>query len=266
MDSGKMTMKPFLYQAPSLSKKINVSYRMRQNIEEAEREGKVVISQTVRLAQETKEIGRRTLDRMHEQTEQIKRTTMESDDTQRIAKENKRVMKDLNRHWVRRLFCMCFSKKEAAPANVKWHSDAETIKGMLKQKKSKYVKEQEKSRAAGEPSLSTSVPTPELADIPEEDFDTHIDRNLLVLESTVDDIKQIALEMRLQTETQTVLVGKMGESISKTKDMVKSNDKMMAQLAPALHKKHAQDEYLSTSDKLLLRGASASIKAKMSNL
>ena len=107
---------------------------MRQNIEEAEREGKVVISQTVRLAQETKEIGRRTLDRMHEQTEQIKRTTMESDDTQRIAKENKRVMKDLNRHWVRRLFCMCFSKKEAAPANVKWHSDEETIKGMLKQK------------------------------------------------------------------------------------------------------------------------------------
>ena len=72
--------------------------------------------------------------------------------------------------------------------------------------------------------------------------------------------------MRLQTETQTVLVNKMGDSISKTKDMVKSNDKMMAQLAPALHKKHAHDEYISTSDKLLLRGASASLKAKMNNL
>jgi len=224
-----------------------------------------VAKQTVRLAQETKEMATRTLERLNEQSAQIDRITKESDDTQRIAKDNKKVMKDLKKGWVQRLFCMCFTKNEYPSTTVKWHSDEDRIKSMTKTKKDKYLKEQAKARARTDASLATASPNQELAGIPEEeDFDTAVDRDLDVLGSTVEDLKQIALEMQLQTDVNNVKVTKMGASIDRTREMVKGNDKTMSQLAPALHKKHAADEY--SQDRLLLSGAKASIQFKLANL
>ena len=236
----------------------------RQDIQEAEKEGKQVISETVRLAHETREIGRLTLDRMTEQSEQIKRTTQESDDTHRIAKDNKKVMKDLNKSWVTRLFCMPFSKKQAAAPAVHWHSDKPRIDSILSGNKKDFLKKQEKARVAKD-SIPSSAPLPTLHNIEEdEDFDTTVDKGLDELASAVGDIHQLALEMRIKSEEQNVLVDNMGKSIHKTRDLIKDNDKMMAKLAPKIHKKHAKDSFISAEDRLALTGAKAIITSKLS--
>ena len=118
---------------------------MRQDIQAAEQEGKAIMKQTVKMANETKQLASLTLERLNDQSAQIDRITKESDDTQRIAKENTKVMKQLNRGWMRRLFCMCFTKPDYPDTTVKWHSDEDHIKSMTKKKRDKYLKDQAKS-------------------------------------------------------------------------------------------------------------------------
>ena len=232
-----------------------------------------VLQRTNRQASESREIGQRTLEAMNTQTAQMERICLEADDTEQILKHSMKTMKKMNRHWIRRLFCMCCTSPAQPAPTVKWHSDEATIKQMTGKDKSQYIKKRSKARETTEQEQPTTNPVEQLPRLSEEEplsdheFDKRVDGELDQMLHSVESLKVLAEEISLQSKVQSRMEDKLENKIHKTKDGVKANTKMMSVLAPKISKKNKQDaEYLSASDRLLVAGATASVKSKFGGL
>ena len=244
----------------------------------AQAEALAILNRTNRQAAESREIGVRTLEAMNNQTAQMERISLEAEDTDRILKQNMKTMKQMNRHWIRRLFCMCCTSPDTSAPAVKWHSDEATIKAMTGKTKEKYLKKRTKEKSGdSEVEVGAEVEAvgndpvlpviSESAPLSDEDFEAHMESHLDKMLASVEDLKGIASEISVQSSVQEKLAEKLERKIQKNKDGVRGNAKMMGVLAPKLAKNDKSDqEYLSTTDKMLVQGAAASIKNKFGGI
>jgi hypothetical protein len=73
---------------------------------------------SLKLAEESKQIGVNTLTKLDEQTEQLRRVRGDAEDTEHIIKGNRGVVKDMRRNWIVRL--CCYGRSDMLPGPVTW--------------------------------------------------------------------------------------------------------------------------------------------------
>lgn len=77
-----------------------------------------MLARSMKLAEESKQIGVNTLVKLDEQTEQMRRVQGDAEDTEHIIKGNRGVVKDMRRSWMVRL--CCYNRSDIAPDDVDW--------------------------------------------------------------------------------------------------------------------------------------------------
>ena len=76
------------------------------------------LDRSIKLAEESKQIGVNTLIKLDEQGEQMKRISADAEDTEYIIKGNRGVVKDMRRNWVVRL--CCYNRSDIMPDDISW--------------------------------------------------------------------------------------------------------------------------------------------------
>lgn len=76
------------------------------------------LERSLKLAEESKQIGVNTLVKLDEQTEQMRRIHADAGDTEHIIKGNRGVVKDMRRSWIVRL--CCYNRTDILPDDVDW--------------------------------------------------------------------------------------------------------------------------------------------------
>ena len=80
------------------------------------------LERSLKLAEESKQIGVNTLVKLDEQTEQMRRIHADAEDTEHIIRGNRGVVKDMKRSWIVRL--CCYNRTDIMPDDVEWsHRD-----------------------------------------------------------------------------------------------------------------------------------------------
>jgi hypothetical protein len=79
---------------------------------------RVHLERSLKLAEESKQIGVNTLVKLDEQTEQMRRIHADAEDTEHIIKGNRGVVKDMRRSWIVRL--CCYNRTDILPDDVEW--------------------------------------------------------------------------------------------------------------------------------------------------
>ena len=233
-------------------------------LERLNREAVDISRRSASQAQESTVVARQTVTVMESQTEQLTRLNLETEDTHQVLKQNKKIMKDMNRCWVARLFC--FGKKRA-PSPTKWHGDKVRVDALLKAKtKDKWLS----TTAPNSPPILTQTPevseqkgyikSPEISDV-----DGAVNAELARLESAVDELRDLAAEISVQSAVQQRLTEDLAEGVEKTRQGVRDNEKFFTKIAPKMKNKN-KDQYMDTTDKILIKSATASLKHKVSGL
>lgn len=93
---------------------------------------KAVLQRTLKLAEESKQIGINTLVKLDEQTEQMRRVKGDAEDTEHIIKGNRGVVKDMRRSWIVRL--CCYNRADILPDDPNW-SNRDTPEEQMRVKK-----------------------------------------------------------------------------------------------------------------------------------
>jgi hypothetical protein len=93
---------------------------------------KSVLVRSLKLAEESKQIGVNTLVKLDEQTEQMRRIKADAEDTEHIIRGNRGVVKDMRRSWVVRL--CCYNRADILPDDPNW-SHRDTSEEQLRVKK-----------------------------------------------------------------------------------------------------------------------------------
>jgi hypothetical protein len=113
---------------------------------------KTVLQRTLKLAEESKQVGINTLVKLDEQTEQMRRVKADAEDTEQIIKGNRGVVKDMRRSWVVRL--CCYNRADILPDDPNWsHRDKPEeqmrVKKMIKlDKRRRRLRRNKKKEAA----------------------------------------------------------------------------------------------------------------------
>lgn len=76
------------------------------------------LARSLKLAEESKQVGVNTLIKLDEQTEQLRRVRADAEDTEHIIKGNRGVVKDMRRNWMIRL--CCYNRSDVLPGDVAW--------------------------------------------------------------------------------------------------------------------------------------------------
>ena len=79
---------------------------------------KAHLARSLKLAEESKQVGVATLIKLDEQTEQLRRVQVDAEDTEHIIKGNRGVVKDMRRNWLIRL--CCYNRTDILPDDVTW--------------------------------------------------------------------------------------------------------------------------------------------------
>jgi hypothetical protein len=90
------------------------------------------LERSLKLAEESKQIGVNTLVKLDEQTEQMRRIKADAEDTEHIIKGNRGVVKDMRRSWLVRL--CCYNRTDILPDDVEW-SNRDTPEEQMRVKK-----------------------------------------------------------------------------------------------------------------------------------
>ena len=134
---------------------------MPKEVEEAE-SSKVVLQRTLKLAEESKQIGINTLVKLDEQTEQMRRVKADAEDTEHIIKGNRGVVKDMRRSWIVRL--CCYNRADILPDDPNWsHRDTPEeqmrVKKMIKLDKRRRRLRRLKKKNDGSPGAGDGSPS-----------------------------------------------------------------------------------------------------------
>jgi hypothetical protein len=219
-------------------------------------EALTITQRTSAQAHESTQIAKETVAAMNSQTDQLTRLNLETEDTHNVLKQNKKIMKDMDRCWFVRLCCFGAGNKRA-PSPTKWHSDKDRVDGVIKAKnKEKWIKK-ETSYVKAKIPPALEGPTKDIA------IDAAVDAELARLSSAVDELRDLATEISVQSAVQQRLTEDLTEGVDITRQGVKENDKYFTKIAPKI-KKRNQDEYVNSADKLLIKSAAASLKSKVS--
>jgi hypothetical protein len=119
---------------------------------------KTHLANSLKLAEESRQIGMKTIVTMDEQSEQLRRIQADAEDTEVIMKGNQRVVKDMRRFWFVRM--CCYNRQDIVPAGPTWdHRDTpeeqQRVNKMIKLEKRRRVMRR-RSKKGEEGGQSTS--------------------------------------------------------------------------------------------------------------
>ena len=117
---------------------------------------KQVLERSLKLAEESKQVGVNTLVKLDEQSEQMRRIKADAEDTEHMIRGNRGVVKDMKRSWVVRL--CCYNRADILPDDPNWAyrdtpEEQMRVNKMIKlDKRRRRIRRQKKSQSSAESS------------------------------------------------------------------------------------------------------------------
>lgn len=259
------------------------------------------LARSLKLAEESKQVGVNTLIKLDEQTEQLRRVQGDAEDTEHIIKGNRGVVKDMRRNWMVRL--CCYNRSDVLPGDVAWDNregpeEQARVKKMIKLDKRRR-RLRRRSAAQKEEDGTEKPPTSswkfwrrgsmdsdssDLSDIPEDaaaptrilpkisapqqltesDMVNFPDEDTALdqLSGVVQDLKVIAMQISETSQQHMVMLEGVTTQVNTNQIHLDKNQKLVGKLG-----KRAKDDgdngMLSAQDKLAIMGVKSAISSKM---
>ncbi len=267
---------------------------------------------SLKLAEESKQIGVNTLTQLDDQTEQLRRIRGDAEDTEHIIKGNRGVVKDMRRSWLVRL--CCYNRDDILPGPVAWENrDAEEqmrVKKMIKIEKRRRMLRRKGKADTSDPAdgkkasassqnsswkfwaksnLNNSDDFSDLSDVsdlsddpaqyakpvnailptnknlvPKVDIDADIPEETALdqLESTVQDLKVIAMQISETSKFHEGMLEGITAQVNVNQDQLDKNQKLVGKLGKRA-KDDGDDGLLSAGDRLAILGVKTAISSRM---
>ena len=278
------------------------------------------LARTLRMAEESREIGVNTLVKMDQQTDQMRRIKADAEDTEDILKGNRKVVKDMRRCWMIRL--CCYNRNDIVPTGPTWDNRETDEEQMRVRRMIKMDKRRRKVRRAlgkdgkprkegdneeeeaEEPQVASKKETSskwkfwkkrdsssdsEDSELTEEEtgnrvlprppvapkVDTRptlVDPSLLAeypdeetaldtLDSRIQDLKMIALQMSETSQNQTAVLNNVHKQVDRNQAQLDRNQHLIGKLGKR-PKEDGDDGLLSAHDKLAIAALKSSIETR----
>lgn len=265
---------------------------------------------SLKLAEESKQIGVNTLTKLDDQTEQLRKIRGDAEDTEDIIKGNRGVVKDMRRNWIIRL--CCYNRNDIMPGPVSWENrdspeEQMRVKKMIKiEKRRRMLRRKGKTADAGNQPSSSSKQTSswkfwgksaandsddfsDLSDVselsedpakyakpvnailpihknlvPKVDIDENLPEETALdqLESTVQDLKVIALQISETAKYHEGMLEGINKQVSVNQVELDKNQKLVGKLGRRA-KEDGDDGMLSAGDRLAILGVKTAISSHM---